>query len=174
MKKLRFKKSGREAKMGEKLIRCIELFGMPIPVEEIEVNKTTIPILIKEGILVEEGSDTDIDITMEGAVLHLANRIGWDKENLEKYLRNLHKISPTAIFEIILKELAIMLDEKYQGHISNSKEIWVINKINGEAQKLEDKSKIKNYRHFAAFRNLEDALIAKKIMAPALEDLYGK
>ena len=67
-----------------------------------------------------------------------------------------------------------MLDEKYSDHISSSKEIWVINKVNGRIQKLKDLSKIKSFKHFAAFRSLEDALAAKKVMAPALKDLYGK
>ena len=174
MNKLKLKETGKEVKMGEKLIRCVELFGIPIPIEEIEINETTLPDLIKHGIIVAEGSDSDIDITIEGAVQHLANRIGWNKENLERYFNNLYKISPAAVFEIILKEVAILLDKKYHNHISNSKEIWVINKVNGEIQKLKDISKIKSFQHFAAFRSLEDALVAKRVMAPALKGLYGK
>ena len=174
MNKLKLKETGKEVKMGEKLIKVVELFGVPISVAHIEVNETTLPDLIKHGIIVAEGSDSDIDITIEGAVQHLANRIGWNKENLEKYFNNLYKISPAAVFEIVLKEVAILLDERYPDHISNSKEIWVINKVNGEIQKLKDLSKIKSFQHFAAFRSLEDALVAKKVMAPALKDLYGK
>ena len=174
MNKLKLKKTGKEVKMGEKLIKVVNLCGIPLPIAQVEINKTTLPDLIKHGIIVAEGSDSDIDITIEGAIQHLANRIGWNKENLEKYLSNLYKISPAAAFEIVLKEVAILLDEKYPGHINNSKEIWVINKVNGEIQKLKDMSKIKSFQHFAAFRSLEDALVAKKIMAPTLQDLYGR
>ena len=174
MNKLKLKETGKEVKMGEKLIKVVELFGVPIPVAQVEVNETTLPDLIKHGVIVAEGSDSDIDITIEGAVQHLANRIGWNRENLERYFNNLYKISPAAAFEIVLKEVAILLDERYPDHISNSKEIWVINKVNGEIQKLKDLSKIKSFQHFAAFRSLEDALVAKKVMAPALKDLYGK
>ena len=174
MKKLKLKETGKEVKMGEKLIKVVELYGIPVPVAQIELNETTLPDLIKRGIIVTEDSDSDIGITMKSAVQHLANRIGWSKENLEKYFNNLYKISPAAVFEIVLKEVAILLDEKYPDHISNSKEIWAINKVNGEIQKLKDLSKIKSFQHFAAFRSLEDALTAKKVMAPALKDLYGK
>lgn len=174
MNKLKLKETGEEVKMGEKLIKVVELFGVPVSVAQVEVNETTLPDLIKHGIVVAEGSDSDIDVTIESAVQHLANRIGWNKENLEKYLNNLYKISPAAVFEIVLKEVAILLDERYPDHISNSKEIWVINKVNGEIQKLKDLSKIKSFQHFAAFRSLEDALVAKRVMAPALKDLYGK
>lgn len=174
MNKLKLKKTGKEVKMGEKLIKVVNLCGIPIPIAQIEINKTTLPDLIKHGIIVAEGSDSDIDITIGGAIQHLANRIGWNKENLEKYLSNLYKISPAAAFEIVLKEVAILLDKKYPNHISNSKEIWVINKVNGEAQKLKDLSKIKSFQHFAAFRSLEDALVARRVMAPVLKNLYGK
>ena len=174
MNKLKLKQTGKEVKMGDKLIKVVELFGIPVSVARLEVNETTLPDLIKQGIIVAEGSDNDIDITIEGAVQHLANRIGWNIENLGKYFNNLYKISPAAVFEIILKEVAILLDEQHPGHISNSKEIWVINKVNGEIQKLKDLSKIKSFQHFAAFRSLEDALVAKRVMAPALKDLYGR
>ena len=174
MNKLKLKETGKEVKMGEKLIKVVELFGIPVPIAQIEINETTLPDFIKHGIIVTEGSDSDIDITIEGAVQHLANRIGWNKENLERYFNNLYKISPAAVFEIVLKEVAILLDKKYPSHISNSKEIWVINKVNGEIQKLKDMGKIKSFQHFAAFRSLDDVLIAKKIMAPALQALYGR
>ena len=174
MNKLKLKKTGKEVKMGEQLIKVVELFGIPVPIAQVEINKTTLPDLIKHGIIVAEGSDSDIDITIESAIQHLANRIGWNKENLEKYFSNLYKISPAAAFEIILKEVAILLDEKYPNHISNSKEIWVINKVSGRVQKLKDLSKIKSFQHFAAFRSLEDALVARRVMAPVLKNLYGK
>ena len=172
MNKLKLKETGKEVKMGEKLIKVVELFGIPVPVAQIEVNETTLPDLIKHGIIVAEGSDSDIDITIEGAIQHLANRIGWNKENLEKYLSNLYKISPAAAFEIVLKEVAILLDEKYPAHINNSNEIWVINKVNGEIQKLKDLSKIKSFQHFAAFRSIEDAKIACRVTRDILKEMF--
>ena len=174
MNKLKLKETGKEVKMGEKLIKVVELFGIPVPVAQIEINETTLPDLIKHGVIVAEGSDSDIDITIEGAVQHLADRIGWSRENLEKYFNNLYKISPAAVFEIVLKEVAILLDEKYPDHISNSKEIWTINKASGEIQEIKNLSKIKSFQHFAAFRSLNDAIVAKSVMAPVLKDLYGK
>ena len=172
MNKLKLKETGKEVKMGEKLIKVVNLCGIPIPIAQVEINKTTLPDLIKHGIIVAEGSDSDIDITIEGAIQHLANRIGWNKENLEKYLSNLYKISLAAAFEIVLKEVAILLDEKYPDHINNSNEIWVINKVSGGVQKLKDLSKIKSFQHFAAFRSLEDAKIACRITRDLLKEMF--
>lgn len=174
MNKLKLKETGKEVKMGEKLIEVVEMLGIPVSVAQIEVNETTLPDLIKHGIVVAEGSDSDTDITIEGAVQHLANRIGWNSNNLDKYLDNLYKISPAAVFSVLLKEVAIMLDERYPDHINKSKEVWIINTLDGGIKQIKDLHKIKNFRNFAAFRSLDDALMAKKIMAPALKDLYGR
>lgn len=172
MNKLKLKETGKEVKMGEKLIKVVELFGVPVPVAQVEVNETTLPDLIKHGIVVAEGSDSDIDVTIESAVQHLANRIGWNKENLEKYFNNLYKISPAAVFEIVLKEVAILLDEKYPDHISNSEQVWTIRMTDGKIVQIT--SPIKSFNNFAAFRTLEDAIEAKKVMEEALADLFKR
>ena len=105
-------------------------------------------------------------------VEHLAKRIKWNVENLVKYFDNLYKIYPAAVFSIVLRELAIIMDEKYPDHINKSKEIWTISTINGEIGRIKNLDKIKNFRNFAAFRTLEDAMEAKKIMKEALADLF--
>lgn len=174
MSKLILKETGKEVKMGDGLIQVATMFGISIPVGEVTVTKKTLPGLIKRGVIVEEGADKDVDFDIPAAMVHLAKRIGWDNNNLDKYLDNLYKVSPAAVFSVLLKEVAIILDEKYPDHINKSKEVWVINALNGEIQQVKNISKIKNYRNFAAFRSLEDALTAKKIMAPALKDLYGR
>ena len=73
-----------------------------------------------------------------------------------------------------MRELAIIMDEKYPDHINKSKEIWSISTLNGEIVRIKCLNKIKNFRNFAAFRTLEDALKAKKIMKRALEDLFNR
>lgn len=55
-----------------------------------------------------------------------------------------------------------MLDEKYPDHINKSKEVWVISTLDGEIKQIKELHKIKNFRNFAAFRSLDDALTAKK------------
>lgn len=170
MSKLILKRTGKPVEKGEKLVKVVEVFGLPVPVDEIVLDDKTIPDLIKQGVIVEEGIDFDIP----AAMVHLAERIGWNSNNLDKYLNNLYKISPAAVFSVLLKEVAVMLDERYPDHINKSKEVWVISTLNGEINQIKELHRIKNFRNFAAFRSLDDALIAKKIMAPVLQDLYGR
>lgn len=174
MSKLILKETGKEVKMGDKLIQYATIYGLPIPVGEVVITKKNLPDLIKQGVIVNEGTDKDIDFDIQAAMAHLAERIGWNINNLDKYLDNLYKINPAAVLTVLLKEVAIMLDERYPDHINNSKEIWTISALNGEIVQVKDLSRIKNFRNFAAFRNLDDAKIAKKIMKEALKDLYGR
>ena len=161
MKKYIFVPLGREVSIGDMLVEKRKIF----------ITNENLPELIKKGLIHE----IDVpEITIQSAVKHLADRIGWKVNNLEKYFDNLYKIHPVAVFSVILKEVAIMLDDKYPDHINKCKEVWVIGTANGEIVNLTETPKIKNFRNFAAFRSFEDALEAKKIMATALRDLYGE
>lgn len=70
--------------------------------------------------------------------------------------------SPTAIMQMVLKEIALTLDCRFHDYITQSQEIWGISLLNGAVYSI-PKEEIKNYRNFAAFRSKEDALFAKKV-----------
>ena len=93
-----------------------------------------------------------------------------------KYLDNLTKINPTSVFQILLREVAIVLDEKYPDHIEKSKEIWVISNVNGKITKASDEARknIPNFRNFAAFRTLDDARAARHILKMPMKNLFSK
>lgn len=170
MKKYIFVPTGREVNIGDVLIQMEKMFGVNTPVRVIFITKESLPKLIKEGLIHEVNVP---GITVQSAMEHLAGRIGWKVGNLNKYFDNLYKIYPAVVFSVILREVAIMIDARYPDHINKAKEIWSISMTNGNVVKL-DRSDIKNFRNFAAFRTLKDALEAKKIMSLALKDLYGK
>lgn len=174
MKKYVFVRTGEEIAMGQKMSRIIDSPFGPITMEEVTLSEKTLPRLVKEGVVsVKEDSEgTHIDI--EYYITHLALRIGWTPENLIKYLDNLSKISEIAVFSILLKEVAIILDKKYPDHIENSEEIYGISLTNGEIAKVKDLNKIKNFRNFAAFRTIDDALCAKHILKDSMKELFRK
>lgn len=173
MKKFIFVETGKEVKMGK-----ILTFGMNraygfMSFYPVVVCEESIPFLIEEGIIKEvedEGTHVDPNFYLE----HLAKRIHWNVDNLRKYLGNLYTIYPAAVFSILLREVAIVLDEKYDNHIENSKEIYVISCLSGEISKVKDLNKIKNFKNFAAFRTLEDAILAKKILEEPMKQLFRR
>lgn len=173
MKKLIFVETGKEVKMGNKLV-----FGMDsaygfMPFYTVIVCEKSIPFLIKEGII-KEVENEEIPTEPYFYIKHLADRIHWNVENLRKYLSNLYTIYPVAVFSIMLREASIVLDEKYDNHIKNSKEIYVISCLSGEITKVKDLNKIKNFKNFAAFRTLDDALAAKHILKEPMKQLFKR
>lgn len=170
MKKLIFVETGKEVEMGKTLAFGIHsAYGfMPFYICE-----ESIPFLIEEGVVKEveeEGTHVDPNFYLE----HLAKRIHWNVDNLRKYLGNLYTIYRAAVFSILLREVAIVLDEKYDNHIENSKEIYVISCLSGEITKVKDLNKIKNFKNFAAFRTLDDALAAKHILKDPMKQLFKR
>lgn len=173
MKKLIFVKTGKEVEMGKTLA-----FGMNsaygfMPFYTVVVCEESIPFLIEEGII-KEVENEEIPTEPYFYIKHLADRIHWNVENLRKYLSNLYTIYPAAVFSIMLREVAIVLDEKYDNHIKNSKEIYVISCLSGEITKVKDLNKIKNFKNFAAFRTLDDALAAKHILRDPMKQLFKR
>lgn len=177
MKKFVFAKSGSEVKMGDRVVIGMESAYGLMPFYIIIVSEKTIPSLIEEGIIKEveekveeEGTHIDPYFYIE----HLAKRIHWNKDNLQKYLANLYTIYPAAVLSIMLREIAIVMDEKYKNHIENSKEIYVISTLSGEITKVKDLDRIKNFKNFAAFRTLDDALAAKHILRDPMRQMFKR
>lgn len=171
MKKFVFTQSGKEVKMGDKLAIGVDSTYGFMPFYTVIVCEESIPSLIEDGIIKmveDKGTHVDPNFYIE----HLAKRVHWNVGNLKKYLGNLYTIYPAAVFSILLREVAIVLDEKYDNHIKNSKEIYGISSLNGEITKVKDLNKIKNFKNFAAFRTLDDALAAKHILKDLSETLF--
>lgn len=169
MKKYVLVETGEEVTMGSCLIAYTDRGIITFP-----VKPETIPYLLKEGFIKEadkkeEGTHLDINYYVD----HLAKRIHWNPDNLAKYLNNLAEINETAVFSILLREIAIVFDERYKNHIENSNEIWAISTINGEIIRV-NKARVKNYRNFAAFRTLDEAKGAKRILKEYMKSLFDR
>ena len=163
-------KNGKEVKMGDKLIKhgvADTPFGKGFIMQEIIVNEKTLPELIKAGVLTQvncaHGADCPCRHCTKGEV-------PMDMK-VYNYLNSVDSILPAAAFSMVLREIAIELDKKYEDHIENSPEIYVISMLDGRITKA-NKAHIKNYRNFAAFRTIEDAKIACRIVKPILKEMF--
>ena len=179
-------KNGEEVKMGDKLIKhgvVNTLFGKGIIIQEVIVNEKTLPELLKAGVLTPIGGTHSTDCTCRHCaksevpmdinfyVERIAARLGWKSEKVYNYLNSVDSILPAAAFSMVLREIATELDKKYEDHIENSPEIYVISLLDGRITKA-NKAHIRNYRNFAAFRTIEDAKIACKIVKPILKEMF--
>ena len=105
-------------------------------------------------------------------VIKLAERFNWKPAKMDNYLETLYNMYPILSFSLLLREIAIDLDKKYQDHISSCDEVFTISPLNGKITKVFSAT-VKNFRNFAAFRNIEDAKIACKILKPFLKEMYS-
>lgn len=180
-------KNGKEVKMGDKLIKhgvADTPFGKGFIMQEIIVNEKTLPELIKAGVLTSMKECThkagclcrhcakgEVSMDMNFYIEKIAARLGWKSEKVYNYLNSVDSILPAAAFSMVLREIAIELGKKYEDHIENSPEIYVISMLDGRITKA-NKAHIKNYRNFAAFRSVSDAKIACRIVKPILKEMF--
>lgn len=160
-------KNGEEVYVGDIFIRGDKFY---VACEE------DIPILIENEILyTEKPSDKkEVNISENDLAFYvgkIAQRLGWRHEKAAGYLNNLDSIYPAAAFTIVLREIAIELDKKYEDHISNSPEIYSISPTDGRITRLY-KNSIRSYKNFAAFRTIDDAKFACKVLREVLKDMF--
>lgn len=183
MKKF-YLKNGREVQVGDTITKVIKakhpLLGEVTMAEKVVVTEAALPKLIEKGIITTSlGSDFDVDkvkpaeshMNLHYYVEKLAKKLNWKVEKMYNYLNTIDSVYPAAAFSMILREVAIELDKKYEDHIEKSPEIYVISMLDGKITKA-NKAHIKNYRNFAAFRSIEDAKTACSIVREILKELF--
>lgn len=169
--KLYLASTGKEVKTGDQIRGHFCKDGIT-SVTLITISDAVIPMLKAAGILVTTPSPSKNSVPTVSAVIErLANRLGWKPQKVEGYLNGVAEIMPMAAFSIVLREVAIMLDEKYPDHIDKSEKIYCISPLDGRVHEV-CKGYIKNYRNFAAFRSIDDAKLACSILRESLKEMF--
>ena len=144
----------------------VELFG-----KKILLNDDTIPLLLVMKVIKEV---TKAKLTSYKDIAYyiniVANKNDWDIDKTYDFFKSL-AVYPGEFVSVLLREIALDFDLKYDGNIRSSNEIYVIDKLSGGVVKL-NKSSIKSYNYFAAFRTETDAYKAKSILKPFFKDMY--
>lgn len=159
--------------MKQKKLMVMTSFG-PVPFEAI---KEHLPAEIQELMDAEKDNimkaiNSAVPMCISYYICSLAKKMGWKPEKMSGYLSNLWDINPMAAVTVLLREIAVELDKKYEDHIENSEKIYIFSTLDGRVHEVV-KAYIKNYRNFAAFRTIEDARIACRILRDALKSLFS-
>ena len=169
-------KSGKEVKVGD-LIRVTAgvnhpVFGEIKAVKEVTLTKDMLTKLIIRGEvkIVKETSDP-IEI-WDNAWKNLCNKANVTSRVMSSILDALEGANHWAVVQLLLKEIAIELDKKYDNHINKSEKIYAISPQDGRIHEV-NKSYIKNYKAFPAFRTIEDAKIACSLVKNHLKSIFG-
>ena len=169
--------NGKEVQIGDILTKVSDsFFGKGTMGQSIVVTKDIIPALLESGIVTtikpaKSVVGTEVPMELEYCIQKIADKLGWKVEKAYNYLNSVDAILPAAAFSMVLREVAIELDKKYEDHIEKSPEIYVISMLDGRITKA-NKAHIKNYRNFAAFRSVSDAKIACRITKDILKEMF--
>lgn len=158
--------------MKKKELMVMTSFG-PVPYEAI---KQHLPKEVVKDVEAHKGEilkaiENIVPPCLDYYISNLARKKGWKPEKMAGYLESLWDINPMAAVNVLLREIAIELDKKYEDHIENSEKIYVISPLDGRIHEVV-KAHIKNYRNFAAFRTIEDAKVACRILRDDLKELF--
>lgn len=113
--------------------------------------------LTKAGILQERNAVDLVDV-----VKKLANKMGISLDACHYTLELLEVANPAIVFSLLLKEVAIMLDKQYEGHIMDSEYLWIVSTKNGEIKEIP--ASFVNSNTSSLFRTKEDAEYACNIL----------
>lgn len=173
--------NGKEVQIGDTLTKVSKVkdpfFGKGVIIEHVKVTKDILlPKLLEAGIVTttkpeKPVAETEVPMELEYYIQKIAEKFGWKVEKVYNYLNSVDTILPAAAFSMVLREIAIELDKKYEDHIEKSPEIYAISMLDGRITKA-NKAHIKNYRNFAAFRSVSDAKIACSIVRDILKEMF--
>lgn len=169
--------SNEEVKLGDKLyypeVQPTST-GFKVIKRSTNLDEKLLEKLLADGIIIEKLNKpvkTNIPMDINFYIEKLAEKKGWKVDKVYNFMNGINELSEVAALNIILKEIAIEMDTKYEDHIQDSPKIYVISTFDGRITEA-NKALIKNYRNFAAFRNVEDARAACKIVSPILKELF--
>ena len=157
-------KSGKEVKVGD-LIRVTAgvnhpVFGEIKAVKEVTLTKDMLTKLIIRGEvkIVKETSDP-MKIWIN-AWNNLCDKVKLTSGGMSSILDVLKGANHWVVVQLLLKEIAIELDKKYDNHIKNSEKIYTISNQDGRIHEV-DKSHIKNYRAFPALHHNSQCIVLR-------------
>ncbi len=174
MKKFIVANSGKEINFGDKILIVATVntpFGVARSKKFAIVTKELMSKLIEDG-KVKVVGDICIDKIWNNAIKNLVRKTNWKEEKLSNILNTLHLVNPWAATQMVLREIAIELDKKYDDHINMSEKIYAISPQDGRIHEINKKT-VKNYKAFPAFRSIEDAKIACSLIKEHLKSIFS-
>lgn len=133
---------------------------------QVVADENLIAQLLEAGVIEEEWK-----LSMEDIVEHLDNRINCD---VNVFLENLEKVNKKALFFLLLKEAALVLDNEYDGHIKYADELWGVSMATYKPFLMTQEPGLilnTDFTKMAAFRCKKDAEDAVEVLKPLIDKL---
>lgn len=178
MNKYYYADSDVEVKVGGPIDLHIKSSAGNITIQINKVDEKTLENLVKIGAIRKVSrmsgrkllAKEDIPMDLEFYVSKLEKQLGQEPGFLAMLQKATWRIAPASVSDLLLMFIAKFLDEQYPDHIRESKELFGVD-VDGRIVRLNPKE-IKTFRTFAAFRSLDDARIACRILKPLKKKIF--
>lgn len=178
MNKYYYADSDVEVKVGGPIDLHIKSSAGNITIQINKVDEKTLENLVKIGAIRKVSrmsgrkllAKEDIPTNLEFYVSKLEKQLGQEPGFLAMLQKATWRIAPASVSDLLLMFIAKYLDEQYPDHIRESKELFGVD-VDGRIVRLNPKE-IKTFRTFAAFRSLDDARIACRILKPLKKKIF--
>lgn len=178
MNKYYYADSDVEVKVGGPIDLHIKSSAGNITIQINKVDEKTLENLVKIGAIRKVSrmsgrkllAKEDIPMNLEFYVSKLEKQLGQESGFLTMLQKATWRIAPASVSDLLLMFIAKYLDEQYPDHIRESKELFGVD-VDGRIVRLNPKE-IKTFRTFAAFRSLDDARIACRILKPLKKKIF--
>lgn len=75
------------------------------------------------------------------------------------------RINKGVFCNLLLRAIAVLLDDRHEGNIRKCENVWVVSTTDGKVRKISTKHiNKKAWEYFAAFRSVNDAVYALKLV----------
>lgn len=167
-----YTKDGKEVKLGEPFKAKYSKEEYTYKFYTDYLLESQAQMLVKAGVLVEKNTSS-VPTSLEYYSEKAAERFyGMPNSLMCRLINILYNACPQAALNMLLREVAIEIDKKYPDHIEKSDKIYTVSMVNGRITEI-PRGTIKNFRHFAAFRTIEDAKLGCKIVRKLLKDMFS-
>lgn len=167
-----YTKDGKEVKLGEPFKARYSKGENKYRFYTDYLLETQAQMLVKEGVLVKKDTSS-VPMSLQYYGERVAERFyGVPNSLMYRLINILYAAYPQVALNMLLREVAIEIDKKYSDHIEKSDKIYTVSMVNGRITEV-PKGTIKNFRHFAAFRTIEDAKLGCKIVRALLKDMFS-
>lgn len=141
---------------------------------DITVDEESLPALEELGVIkkVTVRPQPYIHTNIEWYVDKYRRRVGLSGSEFDFFCKLLTKNGSPALSSALLKEIALELDQKYDGHISKCDIVYAVNLTNLNIVPIKVTPDI-DFTRFSAFRTVADAKFARKLVFPT-HDINGK
>lgn len=129
-------------------------------------------MLVKDRVLVEKNTSS-VPSSLQYYGEKVAERFcGVPNALMYRLINIFYAAYPQVALNMLLREVAIEIDKKYPDHIEKSNKIYTVSMVNGRITEI-PRGTIKSFRHFAAFRTIEDAKQGCKIVRSLLKNMFS-